>query len=46
MLLVIVWLVALSQHYHVFGTDRTGNSVLVFALMLASALAGVVAWAR
>jgi peptide/nickel transport system permease protein len=32
MLLVIVWLVALSQHYHVFGTDRTGNSVLVFAL--------------
>jgi peptide/nickel transport system permease protein len=26
------WLFHLSQVYHVFGTDRTGNSVLVFAL--------------
>lgn len=32
MLLVMVWVVVLSQHYHVFGTDRTGNSVLLFAL--------------
>jgi len=32
MVLVITWVVMLSEHYHVFGTDRTGNSVLVFAL--------------
>jgi peptide/nickel transport system permease protein len=32
MLMVWVWIVAVSQNYHVFGTDRTGNSVLVFAL--------------
>jgi len=32
MVLVITWVVMLSQGYHVFGTDRTGNSVLVFAL--------------
>ena len=29
---VIFWLVQMSEVYHVFGTDRTGNSVLVFAL--------------
>jgi peptide/nickel transport system permease protein len=32
MLIVIAWVITLSQNYHVFGTDRTGNSVLVFAL--------------
>ena len=32
MTLAICWVVFLSQGYHVFGTDRTGNSVLVFAL--------------
>jgi peptide/nickel transport system permease protein len=32
MTLLIFWLVNLSEVYHVFGTDRTGNSVLVFAL--------------
>jgi peptide/nickel transport system permease protein len=32
MVLAITWTVVLSQGYHVFGTDRTGNSVLVFAL--------------
>jgi peptide/nickel transport system permease protein len=32
MSLVICWVVLLSQGYHVFGTDRTGNSVLVFAM--------------
>jgi peptide/nickel transport system permease protein len=32
MTLAITWVVMLSQAYHVFGTDRTGNSVLVFAL--------------
>ena len=32
MTLLIFWLVNLSEAYHVFGTDRTGNSVLVFAL--------------
>ena len=32
MTLTITWVVMLSQAYHVFGTDRTGNSVLVFAL--------------
>lgn len=32
MTLMIFWLVNLSEVYHVFGTDRTGNSVLVFAL--------------
>lgn len=32
LLAAIVWLFVLSQHYHVFGTDRTGNSVLVLAL--------------
>ncbi len=32
MVLSITWVVMLSQGYHVFGTDRTGNSVLVFAL--------------
>jgi len=32
MVLAITWVVVLSQGYHVFGTDRTGNSVLVFAL--------------
>lgn len=32
MVLAICWVVVLSQGYHVFGTDRTGNSVLVFAL--------------
>jgi peptide/nickel transport system permease protein len=32
MVLCITWVAMLSQGYHVFGTDRTGNSVLVFAL--------------
>ena len=32
MVLCITWVAVLSQGYHVFGTDRTGNSVLVFAL--------------
>jgi peptide/nickel transport system permease protein len=32
MILAITWVIVLSQGYHVFGTDRTGNSVLVFAL--------------
>lgn len=32
MTVVLFWLVQLSEAYHVFGTDRTGNSVLVFAL--------------
>ena len=32
LVLSITWVVILSQGYHVFGTDRTGNSVLVFAL--------------
>jgi len=32
MCLAICWVTFLSQGYHVFGTDRTGNSVLVFAL--------------
>ena len=32
MVLAITWAIVLSQGYHVFGTDRTGNSVLVFAL--------------
>ena len=32
MVLVVCWVALLSQAYHVFGTDRTGNSVLVFAL--------------
>ena len=32
MVLTISWVIVLSQEYHVFGTDRTGNSVLVFAL--------------
>ena len=32
MVLSITWVFMLSQGYHVFGTDRTGNSVLVFAL--------------
>ena len=32
MTLSICWVVFLSQGYHVFGTDRTGNSVLVFAM--------------
>ncbi len=32
LVLSITWVVVLSQGYHVFGTDRTGNSVLVFAL--------------
>jgi peptide/nickel transport system permease protein len=32
LVLVIAWMVALSSHYHVLGTDRTGNSVLVIAL--------------
>jgi len=32
MCLAICWVVFLSQGYHVFGTDRTGNSVLVFAM--------------
>jgi peptide/nickel transport system permease protein len=32
MVLCISWVAVLSQGYHVFGTDRTGNSVLVFAL--------------
>ena len=32
MTLVICWVAFLSQVYHVFGTDRTGNSVLVFAM--------------
>lgn len=30
--IVISWVVVLSEHYHVFGTDSTGNSVLVMAL--------------
>jgi len=30
--ILVFWLTQLSQVYHVFGTDRTGNSVLVFAL--------------
>lgn len=29
---LVFWLVQLSEVYHVLGTDRTGNSVLVFAL--------------
>ena len=32
MTLAICWVVFLTQGYHVFGTDRTGNSVLVFAM--------------
>lgn len=32
MLAVVVWLVDLSAVYHVLGTDRTGNSVLMVAL--------------
>jgi peptide/nickel transport system permease protein len=32
MVLAMTWVIVLSQGYHVFGTDRTGNSVLVFAL--------------
>jgi peptide/nickel transport system permease protein len=32
MTLAICWVAFLSQCYHVFGTDRTGNSVLVFAM--------------
>jgi len=32
MVLAMTWVVMLSGYYHVFGTDRTGNSVLVFAL--------------
>ena len=32
MVITISWVALLSQSYHVFGTDRTGNSVLVFAL--------------
>ncbi len=32
MLVVIIWVISLSQNYHVFGTDRTDNSVLVIAL--------------
>jgi peptide/nickel transport system permease protein len=32
LVLVIAWMAALSTHYHVLGTDRTGNSVLVIAL--------------
>ena len=32
MVLAISWIVMLSEGYHVFGTDKTGNSVLVFAL--------------
>ena len=32
MLLVVFWLVDLSAVYHVLGTDRTGNSVLMVAL--------------
>jgi len=32
MTLAICWVAFLSQGYHVFGTDRTGNSVLVFAM--------------
>ena len=32
MTLAICWVAFLSQVYHVFGTDRTGNSVLVFAM--------------
>jgi peptide/nickel transport system permease protein len=32
MTLAICWVALLSQGYHVFGTDRTGNSVLVFAM--------------
>lgn len=32
MVLCITWVALLSQGYHVFGTDRTGNSVLVFAM--------------
>ena len=32
LLLACGWALVLSQHYHVLGTDRTGNSVLVMAL--------------
>ncbi len=32
LMVVLTWVLVLSQNYHVFGTDRTGNSVLVFAL--------------
>ena len=32
LVMVCSWAVVLSQHYHVLGTDRTGNSVLVMAL--------------
>lgn len=31
-LLFVGWVVALWPHYHVFGTDRTGNDVLFVAL--------------
>lgn len=32
LLMACCWAWVLSQHYHVLGTDRTGNSVLVMAL--------------
>ena len=32
LILVCAWVMELSAVYHVFGTDRTGNSVLVVAL--------------
>lgn len=32
LILVCTWVIDLSAVYHVFGTDRTGNSVLVVAL--------------
>ncbi len=32
LILVCAWVIELSAVYHVFGTDRTGNSVLVAAL--------------
>jgi peptide/nickel transport system permease protein len=28
----VIWLITLSTHYHVMGTDQTGNSVLLLAL--------------
>ena len=32
LVLLITWMVQLSEVYHIFGTDRTGNSVLMIAL--------------
>ncbi len=29
---VVLWFISLSTHYHVLGTDQTGNSVLLLAM--------------